>query len=104
MMDNSLSFITALIGLILSIVVFGFLYRRKQKHSTIFSVIAFQSLGSKNSVAALHIGNEILVIGVMPNGLRVLKTLDAKEVLATTDEMQSDRLQKLRKLKEEVDE
>ncbi|MBI5602839.1 MAG: flagellar biosynthetic protein FliO [Deltaproteobacteria bacterium] len=103
-MDGSLSFITALIGLILSMGVFGFLYRRKQKHSNIINLVAYQSLGAKKGVAALQVGNEILVLGIMPNGLRVLKTLEAKEVLEPREEPYSERIQKLRRLKEAVDE
>ena len=103
-MDGSLSFITALIGLILSMGVFGFLYRRKQKHSNIINLVAYQSLGAKKGVAALQVGNEILVLGTMPNGLRVLKTLEAKEVLEPREEPYSERIQKLRRLKEAVDE
>jgi flagellar biogenesis protein FliO len=104
MMDSSLSFITALIGLILSMVAFGFLYRRKQKQSNIINLVAYQSLGSKKGVAALQVGPEILIVGVMPNGLRVLKTLAAKEVLENKEETGSERMEKLRRLKEEIDE
>jgi flagellar biogenesis protein FliO len=104
MMDGTLSFITALIGLILSIGVFGFLYRRKQKQSNIINLVAYQSLGSKKGVAALQVGNEILVVGVMPNGLRILKTLAAKDILENKEEACSERMEKLRRMKEEIDE
>lgn len=103
-MDGTLSFITALVGLILSLVVFGFLYRRKQKQSDIINLVAYQSLGAKKGVAALQVGNEILVVGVMPNGFRVLKTLAAKEVMTKREDPLSERIQKLRRLKEEIDE
>jgi flagellar biogenesis protein FliO len=104
MMDSTLSFTTALIGLILSIAVFGVLYRRKQKQSNIINLIAYQSLGSKKGVAVIRVGNEILVIGVVPNGITVLKTLAAKEVLETMDEASSEQMEKLRQLKEKIDE
>jgi flagellar biogenesis protein FliO len=104
MMDGSLSFITALIGLSLSIVVFGFLYRRKQKQSNIINLVAYQSLGAKKGVAALQVGKEILVVGVMPNGLRILKTLAAKEVLENKEENRAGKMERLRRLKEEMDE
>jgi flagellar biogenesis protein FliO len=103
-MDGSLSFITALIGLVLSIAVFGVLYRRKQKQSNLINLVAYQSLGSKKGVAALQVGNEILVVGVMPNNLRVLKTLAAPEVLENKEEAGFKRMEKLRRLKEEIDE
>jgi len=104
MIEGSLSFITALIGLILTMVVLGVLYRRKQKHSHIIHLVAYQSLGSKKGVAALQIGKEVLVVGIMPNGFRVLKTMEAKEVIETQDNPYSDRMEKLRKLKEEINE
>jgi flagellar biogenesis protein FliO len=104
MIEGSLTFVTAIIGLILSMVVLGVLFRRKQKQSHIIQMVAYQSLGSKKGVAALQVGDEILLIGIMPNGFRVLKTMEAKEVIATQDTPYSDRMEKLRKLKEEIDE
>jgi flagellar biogenesis protein FliO len=103
MIDSTLSFVTALIGIVLSLVFFGIIYRRKQKQSGIINLVAYQSLGSKKGVAALQIGREILLIGVMPNGLRVLKTLAVKE-LQKIEETPSDRLDKLRKMSEDLDE
>ena len=104
MIEGSLTFVTALIGLILSMVVLGLLFRRKQKQSHILQMVAYQSLGSKKGVAALQVGHEILLIGIMPNGLRVLKTMEAKEVNETPGTPYSDRMEKLKKLKEEIDE
>jgi LPXTG-motif cell wall-anchored protein len=104
MIEGSLTFITALIGLILSIVFLGVLYRRKKKQSHIFQMVAYQSLGSKKGVAALQVGNEILLLGIMPNGLRVLKTMEAKELIEEQEVPYSNRMEKLRKLKEEIDE
>jgi flagellar biogenesis protein FliO len=104
MIEGSLTFVTAIIGLILSMVVLGVLFRRKQKQSHIIQMVAYQSLGSKKGVAALQVGNEILLIGIMPTGFRVLKTMEAKEVIATQEAPYSDRMEKLRKLKEEINE
>jgi LPXTG-motif cell wall-anchored protein len=103
-MDGSLSFITALVGLALSVGVLGFLYRRKQKQSHLLSLVAYQSLGAKKGVAALQVGNEILVLGVMPTGFRVLKTMAAGELLEQKEDLFSEKVEKLRKLKEAVDE
>ena len=85
-------------------VVLGVLFRRKQKQSHIFQMVAYQSLGSKKGVAALQVGQEILLVGIMPNGFRVLKTMEAKEVIETQETPYSDRMEKLKKLKEEIDE
>ena len=104
MIEGSLTWVTALIGLILSMVVLGVLFRRKQKQSHIFRMVAYQSLGSKKGVAALQVGSEILLIGVMPTSLRVLKTMEAKETLEVQETVYSDRMEKLRRLKEEIDE
>jgi flagellar biogenesis protein FliO len=104
MIEGSLTFATALIGLILSMVVLVVLFRRKQKQSHIIRMVAYQSLGSKKGVAALQVGNEILLIGIMPNGIRVLKTMEAKEVIEIQGNPYSERLEKLKKLNEEIDE
>jgi hypothetical protein len=50
------------------------------------------------------VGNEILLIGIMPNGFRVLKTIEAKEVIEAQGTLYSDRMEKLKKIKEEIDE
>ncbi|MEW6184293.1 MAG: flagellar biosynthetic protein FliO [Thermodesulfobacteriota bacterium] len=104
MIDGSIPFITALVGLVLSLVVLGFLFRRKQKQSHIIQMVAYQSLGAKKGVAALQVGKEILVVGIMPNGFRVLKTVEAREVLEPREAPFSDSLEKLRRLKEEIHE
>jgi flagellar biogenesis protein FliO len=104
MIDSTLSFITAAVGLILSVVVLGFLYRRKQKQSNIINLVAYQSLGSKKGVAALQVGSEILVVGVMPSSLRVLKTLTAGEIQDKREDLFYENMEKLRKLKENSDE
>ncbi len=104
MIEGSLTFITAVVGLILSMVVLGVLFRRKQKQSHILRMVAYQSLGSKKGVAALQVGSEILLLGIMPTGIRVLKTMEAKEAIEIPDKGYSERMEKLRKLKEEIDE
>ncbi len=104
MIEGSLTFVTAVVGLILSMVVFGVLFRRKQKQSHIIRMVAYQSLGSKKGVAALQVGSEILLLGIMPTGIRVLKTMEAKEANEIPDKSYSDRMEKLRRLKEEMDE
>jgi LPXTG-motif cell wall-anchored protein len=104
MIDGTLTFITALVGLVLSLAVLGLLFRRKQKQSHIIQMVAYQSLGAKKGVAALQVGKEILLVGIMPNGFRVLKTMEAREVLDQKEEPFSDSLEKLRRLKEEIHE
>ncbi len=104
MMEGSLTFITALVGLVLSMGALVVMYRRKQNQSHIIHMVAYQSLGSKKGVAALQVGNEILLVGIMPNGLRVLKTMDAKEIIEEREAPYSERMERLRKLKEEIDE
>jgi LPXTG-motif cell wall-anchored protein len=104
MIEGALTYVTAVVGLILAMVALGFLVRRKRKQSHIFQIVAYQSLGSKKGVAALQVGHEILLVGVMPNGLRVLKTMEAKGLIETQESSYSDRMEKLRRLKEEFDE
>jgi flagellar biogenesis protein FliO len=53
-------------------------------------------------VAALKVGDEILVLGLMPGGIRVLKTLPAAGIIEKKDHRPAARIERLRKLKEEV--
>lgn len=104
MMEYSLNLITALVGVVFSVGVLALLYRKRQKQSALLQLLAYQSLGAKKGVAALKVGSELLIIGVMPTGLRVLKTLRANEVLKEEGEAFSERWEKLRRLKEEIHE
>jgi flagellar biogenesis protein FliO len=90
MMDGTLSLITALVGIILSLVFFGLLYRRKQKHSHIINLVAYHSFGAKKGIAALQIGKEILVVGVTPSGFNVMKTLPVQDVMDKKEEVHSE--------------
>jgi flagellar biogenesis protein FliO len=104
MMEQSLNLITAVVGIVGAVGLLALLYRKRQKQSTLLQLMAYQSLGAKKGVAALKVGQELLLIGVMPGGLRVLKTLKAEEVLKEEEAVFSERWEKLRKLKEEIHE
>lgn len=104
MIDSTLTFLTAAVTVILSAAVLGFLYRKRQKQSHILQLLAYQSLGPKKGVAALKVGQEVLLLGVMSGGIRLLKTLEAGEILTSEERSFSEHLERLRKLKEEIHE
>lgn len=73
MTGTYLQVVVALIFVILLILAAGFIMRKKQNRLGLMSVISYQPFGPKKGVAALKIGSEILILGVTPNDMRLLK-------------------------------
>ncbi len=76
----------ALLFVIVLIVGAGYVMKKKQDRFGLMSVISYQPFGTKKGVAALKIGSEVLLLGVTPSDMRLLKVykeseldIDAKE-------------------------
>ncbi len=70
----------ALVFVILLILAAGFIMRKKQNRLGLMSVISYQPFGPKKGVAALKIGSEILILGLTPNDMRLLKIFKEGEL------------------------
>ena len=104
----ALQMVTSLALVILLILGFGFFYRKRQKGSGLISVLAYQSLGQKVGIAAVKVGREVLVLGITPNDFKLLKRYNAgsseKEPVKTSAASgRTERLERLRKIKEGID-
>lgn len=62
MTDNYLQLVVALAGIVALIFLTGFLYRKKQTKTGIMSILAYQSFGPRKGLAAIKIGNSVLLI------------------------------------------
>lgn len=93
--------LAAVVGLIF---VMGFFLRRKQAKAGLMNVLAYQSFGSRKGIAALKIGREILLVGVTSTDVKLLKTLDEHEIETDTVRDISDKVKRLRTMKEHLDE
>ena len=65
------------IGLIVSA---GYVMRKKQTGSGFMSIVSYQPLGPKKGVTALKVGKEVLILGVTPSEIRLLKSFKEDEI------------------------
>lgn len=70
----------ALLFVILLIVGAGYVMKKKQDRFGLMSVISYQPFGTKKGVAALKIGDEVLLLGVTPTDMRLLKVYKESEL------------------------
>ncbi len=70
----------ALAFVIFLIVAAGYMMRKKQTGSGLMSIVSYQSFGPKKGVTALKVGKEVLLLGVTPNDIRLLKTFKEDEL------------------------
>ncbi len=88
----------ALVFVILLIVVTGYVLRKKQNRFGLMSIVSYQPFGAKKGVAALKIGKEILILGVSPNDMRLLKVFKEDELELTENEGFRSKLEKFKKI------
>ena len=67
----------AVVGLIYLAAAF---MRRRQGKPGILSVMAYQSFGPKKGIALLKLGGEVLLVGVTPNELKLMKVYSGREL------------------------
>jgi flagellar biogenesis protein FliO len=96
MTANYIQMFAALIFVILLIAGVGFLMKRKQGGSGLMSIVSYYSMGPKKGVAALKIGKEVLILGVTPGDMRLLKTFKEDELDLTGDTAFRGKLEKFR--------
>ena len=70
----------ALLFVILLIIAAGYVMKKKQDKFGLMSVISYQPFGTKKGVAALRIGSEVLILGVTPSDMRLLKVYKDSEL------------------------
>jgi flagellar biogenesis protein FliO len=88
----------ALVFVILLIIGAGLVINKKQNKFGLMSVVSYQPFGPKKGVAALKIGKEVLILGVTPTDMRLLKTFDENELDLTETEGFQSKLDKFKRL------
>ncbi len=82
--------VAALAFVIILIIAAGYLMRKRQTGTGLMSIVSYQPFGPKKGVTALKVGNEVLILGVTPNDIRLLKTFKEGELdLPEKDAFQS---------------
>ncbi len=80
----------ALLFVVLLIVAGGFVLKKKQNRFGLMNIISYQPFGPKKGVAALKIGKEVLLLGLTPNDIRLLRVFKDEDIeLPETDGFQS---------------
>ena len=70
----------ALLFVVLLIVAAGFVLKRKQNRFGLMSVVSYQPFGPKKGVAAMKIGKEVLILGLTPNDIRLLRVFKDEDI------------------------
>lgn len=100
MMDLYIQMAIALAAVVGLIFLAGVFMKKKQLKPGIMNVVSYQSFGPKKAIVALSIGKEILLLGITPTDLKLLKTYHEKDLEADSVREMSDKLVKLKNLKE----
>ncbi|MEW6601317.1 MAG: flagellar biosynthetic protein FliO [Nitrospirota bacterium] len=80
----------ALLFVVLLIVGAGFVLKKKQNRFGLMSIVSYQPFGPKKGVAALKIGKEVLILGLTPNDIRLLRVFKDEDIdLPEPDGLQS---------------
>lgn len=90
----------ALAFVIFLIYAVSYVYKKKQKTATLLNLVAYQSFGQKMGVAAVRVGNEILVLGVTPTDMKLLKKIQDRPCADQEVAGIADKVMKLRRIKQ----
>ena len=88
----------ALLFVLLLIVGAGYLLKKKQNRFGLMNVVSYQPIGSKKGVAALKIGDEILILGVTTNDMRLLKIFKNSELDLKENDSFGGKLEKFKRM------
>ncbi len=80
MTGTYLQAVAALVFVVLLIIGAGYFMRKKQTGTGFMNIISYQPFGPKKGVTALKVGKEVLLLGVTPSDIRLLKTFKEDEL------------------------
>lgn len=100
MTETTFQMVFALAFVIFLIYAISFIYRKKHKSMNLINLVSYHSFGQKMGVAAVKVGNEILVLGVTPTDMKLLKKMPDLQSAKQEVTSIAGRVQKLRRMKE----
>lgn len=92
--------VIALLAVIGLIVLIGLMMKKRQSTAGIMSIVSYQTFGPKKAIAVIKVGNEILLVGITPTDLKLLRTYQQSDLESETYREMSDKLVKLKNLRE----
>ncbi|MBI5634183.1 MAG: FliO/MopB family protein [Nitrospirae bacterium] len=91
------------LGLVICLIyALSFVYKKKQKAANLLNLVAYQSFGQKMGIAAIRVGSEILVLGVTPTDMKLLKKIQERPGASQEVASIADKVKKLRRIKQEI--
>lgn len=100
MIDLYIQMAIALVVVVGLIFLMSFIMKKRQLKPGIMSILSYQSFGPKKAIVALGIGKEILLVGITPTDLKLLKTYHENDLEADSVKELNDKLVRLRNIKE----
>ncbi|HET6514315.1 MAG TPA: flagellar biosynthetic protein FliO [Thermodesulfovibrionales bacterium] len=104
MTEIYLQMVSALAAVVGLIFLMGFFLRKRQRKAGLMNVLAYQSFGPRKGIAAMKIGREILLVGVTTSDIKLLKAFDENDIETDTVREISDKVKRLRNIKEHLNE
>lgn len=105
MTDQYIQMIAALAVVILLIVLFGYIMRKRQtKSGVLINVVSYQPFGPRKGVAALKMGREVLLLGITQNDIKLLKTFNENDFEEKTTAEINTKIRMLKNMKERLNE
>ncbi len=105
MTEQYIQMIAALGGVILLIILFGYLMKKRQtKSGVLINVVSYQPFGPRKGVAALKMGREVLLLGITQNDIKLLKTFNENEFEEKTTAEINTKIRMLKNMKERLNE
>ncbi len=100
MIDLYIQMAVALAVVVGLIFLVSFFLKKRQSKPGIMNIVSYQSFGPKKAIVALSIGKDILLVGITPTDLKLLKTYQESDFETDSVKEMSDKLIKLRNIKE----
>ncbi len=86
----------ALLFVILLIMAVAYVMKKKQNRFGLMSVVSYQPFGAKKGVAALKVGTDVMILGVTPTDMRLLKVYKDGELELSENEGFQSKLEKFK--------
>jgi flagellar biogenesis protein FliO len=86
----------ALLFVLLLIMAVAYVIKKKQNRFGLMSVVGYQPFGAKKGVAALKVGSDVMILGVTPSDMRLLKVYKDTELELNENEGFQSKLEKFK--------
>lgn len=104
MTDLYIQVITALAAVLGLIFLFAFFLRKRHVRNEMMKVIAYHPLGTRKGIAAMKVGEEILLLGITPADIKLLRRYHTSDLETEGIREIGKKVMNLRRLREGLSE